>query len=268
MKLTFLNQTRPLITGMIQKTTPDEMRLCIKNSIADGADCLGVQLECLAKEHKTEESLKRIFAFCGGHPVYVTNYRDGANRGRSDEELMEELLTALRCGGTLGDVMGCTFDPEVDRAKNYELTMKKDAIDKQMRLIDKIHEMGKEVLMSSHVLAYTPAEKVLEIACEHERRGADIVKIVTAGNSVEEEMENLRITTLLKKELKVPFLFLSGGTHSKIHRRIGPQLGCVTYLAVKEYDCRSVPTQPTVKEAKAIRDSFDFLPDVPDTVTE
>ena len=107
---------------------------------------------------------------------------------------------------------------------------------------------------------------MLEIAYEHQRRGADIVKIVTAGNSVEEEMENLRITALLKKELKVPFLFLSGGTHSKVHRRIGPQLGCVTYLAVQAHDNRSVPTQPTVKEAKAIRDNFDYLPDVPDTV--
>ncbi|MBO7169936.1 MAG: type I 3-dehydroquinate dehydratase [Clostridia bacterium] len=266
MKATFLNQTRPLITGMIQKTNPDEMRLCIKNSIADGADCLGVQLETLAKEYKTEESYKKIFAACGGHPIYVTNYRGGTNTGLSDEELMDGLLTALRCGGTLGDVMGCAFDPEVDRAKGYELSMKQDAIDKQMHLIDRIHEMGKEALMSSHVLTYTPAEKVLEIAYEHQRRGADIVKIVTAGNSVEEEMENLRITALLKKELKVPFLFLSGGTHSKVHRRIGPQLGCVTYLAVQAHDNRSVPTQPTVKEAKAIRDNFDYLPDVPDTV--
>jgi len=75
-------------------------------------------------------------------------------------------------------------------------------------------------------------------------------------------MENLRITTLLKKELDIPFLFLSGGTHSKIHRRIGPMLGCVTYLAVQSYDVGSVYTQPTVKAAKAIRDNFDYLPDI------
>ena len=116
--------------------------------------------------------------------------------------------------------------------------------------------------MSSHVLKYTPAETVLEIAFEQQKRGADIVKIVTAGNSDEEQMENLRITTLLKKELKVPFLFLSGGTHSKIHRMIGAQLGCVTYLAVREHDNRAVPTQPTIRAAKAVRDNLDYLPDV------
>ena len=59
-----------------------------------------------------------------------------------------------------------------------------------------------------------------------------------------------------------PFLFLSGGTHSKIHRMIGPQLGCVTYLAVQEHDNRAVSTQPTIKAAKAVRDHFDYLPDV------
>ena len=116
--------------------------------------------------------------------------------------------------------------------------------------------------MSSHVLKLTPAETVLEIAYEQKRRGADIIKIVTAANSDEEQMENLRITSLLKKELNAPFLFLSGGTHSKIHRMIGAQLGCVTYLAVQEHDERAVPTQPTIKAAKAVRDHFDYLPDI------
>ena len=75
-------------------------------------------------------------------------------------------------------------------------------------------------------------------------------------------MENLRITSLLKKDLKTPFLFLSGGTHSKIHRMIGAQLGCVTYLAVQAHDARAVQTQPTIRAAKAVRDNFDYLPDI------
>lgn len=259
---TFLNQNRPLITGMILKDNPDSIRFAVKNSINDGADCLGIQLEVLKKEYKTEENYKKIFSSCCGHPIYITNYRGGQNAGLSDEELTEELLRALSCGATLGDVMGSAFDSESGMGIGLELSMKQDAIDKQMRLIDKIHEMGKEALMSSHVLKFTPAETVLEIACEQQRRGADIVKIVTAANSDEEQMENLRITTLFKKELKVPFLFLSGGTHAKVHRMIGPQLGCVTYLAVREYDERAVPTQPTIKAAKAVRDHFDYMPDL------
>ena len=116
--------------------------------------------------------------------------------------------------------------------------------------------------MSAHTNCYLPGEKVLELALEQKRRGADIIKIVTAANSDEEQMENLRITTLLKKELGAPFLFLSGGTHAKIHRMVGPQLGCVTYLAVQTHDERAVSTQPTIRAAKAVRDHFDYLPDV------
>ena len=208
MKPTFLNQNRPLITGMILKDNPDSIRFAVKNSIYDGADCLGIQLECLKKEYKTEEHYKRIFAACSGHPVYITNYRKAENEGFSDDELADELIKALSCGATLGDVPASLYDPESGMGIGLELSRKQSAIDKQMNLIDRIHAIGKEVLMSSHVLKFIPAETVLEIAFEQQKRGADIVKIVTAANTDEEQMENLRITTLLKKELKVPFLFL------------------------------------------------------------
>jgi len=262
MKPTFLGQNRPLITGMILKDNPESIIYAVKNSIYDGADCLGIQLEVLKKEYKTKENYEKIFAACSGHPVYITNYRQSENAGFPDEEIGEELIRALDCGATLGDVPGSLFDSESAIGVGLELSKKEDAVCKQMKLIDRIHSMDKEVIMSSHVLRFAPAETVLEIAYEQQKRGADIVKIVTAANSDEEQMENLRITTLLKKELKIPFLFLSGGTHSKIHRMIGAQLGCVTYLAVREHDEKAVPTQPTIKAAKAVRDNFDYLPDI------
>ena len=62
-----------------------------------------------------------------------------------------------------------------------------------MKLIDDLHERGAEVLMSSHILKYTPAERVLEIALEHQRRGADICKIVTGAETMEQQIENLKI---------------------------------------------------------------------------
>ena len=59
MKPTFLNQNRPLITGMILKDNPDSIRFAVKNSIYDGADCLGIQLERLKKEFE-ERKAKRF----------------------------------------------------------------------------------------------------------------------------------------------------------------------------------------------------------------
>ena len=254
---TFLNQNRPLICGMVLKDNPSDIRYRVKNSIYAGADALGIQLCNLKREFKTEEHYKSIFSACGGRPIYITNYRYANNTGLSDQECMDGIKFALSCGGTLADVMGDTFDKT-----DGELTMNPKAVAKQMALIDEIHGMGKEVLMSSHVLKYIPAERVLEIALEHQRRGADIAKIVTAANSEEEMIENFRATVLLKNELKIPFLFLSGGSHTKLHRMVGPQLGCCMYLAVYDHDEKAVPTQPTIAAAKAVRDNLDFMPDV------
>ena len=86
---------------------------------------------------------------------------------------------------------------------------------------------------------------------------ADVIKIVTGAKTMEEQIENLRITDLLKKELGAPFLFLSGGTCS-LHRRLGLKLGCCMALCVYEHDAFSTASQPLLSTMKAIRDQIDF----------
>lgn len=113
------------------------------------------------------------------------------------------------------------------------------------------------MLMSSHILKFTPADRVLEVALEQKRRGADIIKIVTGADSMEEQIENLRITNLLKRELGAPFLFLSGGECS-IHRRLGFKLGTCMTLCVYEHDTISTVTQPLLSTMKKVRDEIDF----------
>lgn len=187
-----------------------------------------------------------------GKPIYVTNYRRHKNAGRTDEELVDGLMTLADCGATLVDVMGDLYDPQPD-----EVARDSVAIQKQMELIEKLHGKGVEVLMSSHVLKYTAAERVLEIALEQKKRGADIAKIVTRADNMEQQIENLRITNLLKKELGIPFLFLSAG-ESSIHRRLGMKLGCCMHLCVYEHDVRSTVTQPLLSISKSIRDDMGF----------
>jgi 3-dehydroquinate dehydratase len=187
-----------------------------------------------------------------GRPSYVTNYRGANNTGKTDDELAEGMLTLAKSGATLIDVMGDLFSRHPE-----ELTDNEEAIKKQMALIDEIHAIGGEVLMSSHILKYTPAERVLEVALEQKRRGADIIKIVTAADTMEQQIENLRITNLLKEELGAPFLFLSGGV-STIHRRLGMKLGCCMSLCVYEHDALSTASQPLLSTMKTIRDSIDF----------
>lgn len=252
MKKSFLGHEKPLLTAMLQCQTPEVAIKRIRNANMLGADAYGPQIESLLPEYQNEEVYKRLFAEMQGRPSYVTNYRGANNTEKTDDELAEGMLTLAKSGATLIDVMGDLFSRHPE-----ELTDNEEAIKKQMALIDEIHAIGGEVLMSSHILKYTPAERVLEVALEQKRRGADIIKIVTGAETMAEQIENLRICDLLKRELGAPFLFLAGGECS-ILRRLGIKLGCCMCLCVYEHDAFSTPTQPLLSNMKTIRDNLDF----------
>lgn len=252
MKKSFLGYDNPLLTVMLQCKTPEVAIGRIRNANMLGADAYGLQVECLKSEYHTPDIYKRIFAEGKGRPFYVTNYRGAENAGQTDESLAEGLITLAESGATLCDVMGDMFCKHPE-----ELTDNEQAINKQMTLIETLHSKGVEVLMSSHLYKYAPAERALEIAFEQKRRGADVIKIVTGADTMEQQIENLRITDLLKRELDVPFLFLSGGECS-LHRRLGLKLGCCMALCVYEHDALSTPAQPLLSVMKKMRDEIDF----------
>ena len=246
---TFLTYERPLLTCMVQADNPDRIKELIDLSLPEGAEAFGMQFCQMKKEYRNKKTYRELFEYASPLPVYVTNYRNRlSNAGKSDDVLAAELVELAECGATLCDVMGDYFDH-----CEGELTMDEEAVKKQMKLIDELHKRGAEVLMSSHVLKFTPAERVLEIALEHQRRGADICKIVTGAENTDQQIENLRIINLLKEHLKIPFLFLSGG-ECHIMRRIGGLLGCCMYLCVREYDEYATKSQPLLHDIKIIRD--------------
>lgn len=248
-KPSFLNHKKPLLTVMVQADNPDRIYDLMRGALPEGAEAFGMQFCRMKPEYRRAEVYRELFRRAGDLPVYVTNYRAGQNKalGKSDDEIAAELLELAECGATLCDVMGDLFDRRDD-----EVARDAEAIKKQMALIDELHARGAEVLMSSHVLKFTPAERVLEIALEQQRRGADICKIVTGAGSMEEQIENLRIINLLKQNLDIPFLFLCGGECS-ILRRIGGELGCFAYLCVLEHDALSTASQPLLSDLREIR---------------
>ena len=54
-KATFLTYNKPLLCAMVQEDTVEKMKFVIHNSISDGAEALGLQLEELVLEDRTEE---------------------------------------------------------------------------------------------------------------------------------------------------------------------------------------------------------------------
>ena len=250
MEKTFLGRERALLTVILQCETPEVAIGRIRNALYQGADAFGLQVESLKPEYHNPETIRRIIGEMKDKPCYVTYYRRHNNAGRTDDELADGLIMLAENGATLCDVMGDMFCRH-----EQELTEDETAIQKQMQLIDKLHGMGKEVLMSSHVFHFEPAERVLEIALEQKRRGADIIKIVTGAGTMEQQIETLRITDLLKRELGAPFLFLSGGECS-LHRRLGMHLGCCMSLCVYEHDVNSTSSQPLLRTMKTVRDDL------------
>ena len=247
MEYDFFNHEKATLTVMVQADNPARIKQLMDKAIPAGAEAFGIQFEQMLPEHRKPEVYRDLFSYAKGRPSYVTNYRDRQNAGKSDEELSDELVELAECGADLCDVMGDYFDRQPD-----EVAVDENAINKQIGLINRIHQKGARVLMSSHVMKYTPAERALEIALEHQRRGADISKIVVGADNREEELENLRIINMLKEKLDIPFLFLSAG-ECRILRRIGGELGCCMYLCVYEHDALATPQQPLLKKLKQIR---------------
>ena len=252
MKKSFFEYDKPLLTTMVQADNPNRIKELINKSVPEGAEAFGMQFERMKSKYRTKEVYKDLFSYVKDKPVYVTNYRHALNEGKTDDMLAEELVELADCGADLCDVMGDYFDRQPD-----ELAVDKTAIEKQKELIRKIHNKGAKVLMSSHVLKYIPAERVLEISLEHQTRGADICKIVTGADTMEQQLENLKIINILKENLKIPFLFLCNGECS-ILRRIGGEIGCCMYLCVYEYDKLATPQQPLLKDVKIIRDTIEL----------
>lgn len=248
MKPTFLNHNKPLLTAMIEAATPKEIIKAIKSAYKNGADAFGIQLERIKKEYRTEENFRKMFSYCKERPIYITSYKRYESEDLTYDECMDLLLLGLKCGATLCDVMGDCYHKE-----EKELTFDEEAVKKQTELIEKIHSLGGEVLMSSHTGCFLDKETVLMYADTHLKRGADITKIVTRCDNSEEEIQNFNIIHFLSQNLEKPFLFLAGGTNTKLIRRLGPSFGVCMYLAVDKYLPLSYKEQPPLKEVKNIR---------------
>ena len=261
MKCSFLNKPYPVITGIMAGQTPQELVAESRNAEFDGAQGIAISLSDLKPEFRNPESLKSIVSSVN-LPFMFFFYRDDKWNASSDDDARQELLLAAAdVGAAMIDVMGDLYDPSP-----MEITHKQRAIDKQKRLIDKIHAKGADVVISSHMPCSRTTEQVVEHMREVELRGPDVVKIVTGVNTEEELVEAFRTTMALKREIKKPFIHLCNGKFSRPHRFLGPALGVSILFAVHRYEVRYGMTQPTIQAMKAVLDNIHWnINDVQDS---
>ena len=243
MKASFIRSDKPLKTAMIQVKTADEAIAAIESGLKQGADAFGWQLECLNADQINQKTLENVFSAGCGMPFYVTNYKWASGGDKPEEQYFDELLLALKCGATLIDMPGDSFSPAPD-----QLTYDQQAIRKQVEFSQKVHDLGGELLISSHVPDFRSEDFVLGMAFEQKRRGADIAKIVTFSHDDEQLTDNLKTTVRLRETLGIPFLFLSGGEKCRLHRLAGPLLGACMWLCVAYRAPITIPPQPLLSD--------------------
>lgn len=243
MKASFIRSDKPLKTAMLQVKNADEAIAAIESGLKQGADAFGWQLECLSDDQINEKTLKNVFSAGCGKPFYVTNYMWASGGDKPEEQYFDELLLALKCGATLIDMPGDSFSPAPD-----QLTYDEQAISKQIVFAQKVHDLGGELLISSHVPDYRSEDYVLGMAFEQKRRGADVAKIVTFSHDDEQLTDNLKTTVRLRETLGIPFLFLSGGEKCRLHRLAGPLLGACMWLCVAYRAPITTPPQPLLSD--------------------
>ena len=242
---------RPTLTCSISDNNEADCVCTIRNALFDGADAFLFHLERMNSEIQNADTLKRIFDYTENKTVLTINYRTGS---KTDDELASLQFEAIKAGAGCVDVMGDMFG----RCEG-ELARDPAAIAKQAEYIAKIHEAGAQVMMSSHILKYIETEKLLDHALELERRGADIVKLVTGAKDEEELIKGLDQTRLLKSVLHVPFLHIIGGQYGKVHRALAPTLGSCMVLCVQRYTPASNKDKPLLRSTRTLYDSLDWV---------
>ena len=207
MKPSFLNTNTPFITEMIQSRTAARAERKIRNAIADGATAIGLQVSFLPSGEITETTLRSLFAAAEGKPIYLTNYRQDRNTGRLDEELLNELLFALDCGGTLLDVMGDAFDPSPEELTRNEKAIAHDKLGKHMMHLVRLYLMCFDILERAEINTFREKEHDLLMKIlngeflDNERQ--PIPEFYELVNTLQQRLEYAKSNTILPEKVDI-----------------------------------------------------------------
>lgn len=258
----------PALAGVIREKTARSAIAKIKNCIYDGADMIDLHMSCL--EDAAAESLKSVIG-ASKVPVLALNYNkkyDWSDCGFSEEERVKSFLDAVSAGAAGIDMQGYTFDKKSEenfcgedkysftKENPKEVVTDSAVISKQCELIEKIHFMGAEVLLSCHPGIVMNCRQVVELALFLEKRSPDIIKIVTFAADENDLIESFKTMSVLKKEVKTAVSYHVSGAVGSLSRIINPVLGGHIVFCVDRYNEGSTMEQLDLKTARRIVDDM------------
>lgn len=261
----------PALAGVVREKSIRGAIAEIKNCKYDGATMIDLHMSCL--EDTSVESLKKIIS-SSALPVLALNYNSTytwENAGFSEEERVASFLRAVEAGAAGIDMQGYTYHlPSksgfcgVDKysftkGDPKEIVTDETVISMQCELIEKVHSMGAEVLLSCHPGIVMNCEQVVELALFLEKRNPDIIKIVTKAENEDDLTESIKTMMMLKKEIKTPISYHTNGKAGMLSRIINPLLGGQIAFCVDRYNEGSTMEQIDLKTAAAVVENMKKL---------
>lgn len=258
----------PAIAGVVRERTVRAAIAEIQNCVYDGASMIDLHLSCL--DDASDECVTAIAA-ASRLPILALNYNktySWEEANLSEEERVDSLLRAVKCGCAGIDMQGYTFDISsktgfcgedkysFTKGNPREIVTDSAIIDKQCALIEEVHSLGGEVLLSCHPSIVMGSDAVVDLALFLEKRKPDIIKIVTQAKCEEDLLDAIRAMTILKREIKIPISYHTSGKFGMLSRVINPALGGQIAFCVDRYNEGSTMEQIDVRTAKAVIDGM------------
>lgn len=258
----------PALAGVVREKNARSAIAGIRNCTYDGADMIDLHLSCL---EDTETDVLRSVIAASPLPVLALNYNhnySGGDAGFTEEERAASLLRAVEAGAAGIDLQGYTFDlPSKSNFTGedifsfthnnpHEVVTDPQIIARQCALIEQVHTMDAEVLLSCHPGIYMDRTQVVELALFLEKRRPDIIKIVTIATDEEQLLESFQAMHLLKKEVRTPVSYHASGKAGMLSRVVNPILGGQILFCVDRYSESSTFEQPDLRTVRAIVDGL------------
>lgn len=254
----------PALAGVVRERSCRAAIAEIQNCTYHGASMIDLHMSCL--EDTGTDSLKKIIA-SSKIPVLALNYNstyEWGNAGYTEEERVACFLRAVEAGAAGIDIQGYTFHlPSKNgffgedrysftKGNPKEVVTDGAVIDRQCALIEQVHSMGAEVLLSCHPGIVMKTDAVVELALFLERRAPDMLKIVTKAENEEDLVESIRTMLALKKEIKTPIAYHVNGQAGMPSRILNPLLGGHIAFCVDHYNEGSTMEQIDLRTAATV----------------
>ena len=229
-----------------------------------------IDLHMSTLENSSVEELKKIIDSTE-LPILALNYNNTLlweNAGLTEEQRVDSFLRAVEAGAAGVDIQGYTYDLaskqgfvgedkySFTKGNPREVVTDQAMIAKQRKLIDKVHDMGAEVLLSCHPRIVMNATQVVELALFLEQREPDVIKIVTRAETEADLLESFKAMLMLKKEVKTPVTYHAMGKQGMLSRLINPVLGGHMAFCVDRFDAGSTMEQLELRSARDIIDGL------------